>query len=194
MDPKNEEKIKHIYDDIVENDNPMPRWWLTTFFLCVAFALVYFVLFFGWGKLTIEEEYLTKWNRHQSERLAAEKLAAEKARAGIPVAKRIEMFAGDAAAVAEGRVIFTERCAMCHGTEGQGLVGPNLADDFWIHGDGGPDGIYKTVAEGVDGKGMPAWKAVLSTDDVLRVAAFVKTLRGTKPPNPKAPQGTEHKL
>ena len=90
--------------------------------------------------------------------------------------------------VAKARTKYVEVCKSCHGEQGQGGIGPNLTDDFAIHG-GAPMDIYKTINEGVPAKGMEAWGEKMPPEDVRMLAAFVITLRGTNPPNPKAPQG-----
>ena len=77
---------------------------------------------------------------------------------------------------------------MCHGPQGQGLIGPNLTDTSWIHG-GKLSEIKNTIENGVLDKGMLAWKGVLSPDEINNVVAYVHSLKGTNPPNPKAAQG-----
>jgi cytochrome c oxidase cbb3-type subunit III len=89
--------------------------------------------------------------------------------------------------VKEGAKIFAHTCAVCHGNEGQGRVGPNLTDDDWIHG-GKPSEIYAVVAAGVPSKGMPAWFPTLGATNCLAVTAFVLTRRGLHLPG-KPPQG-----
>ncbi len=90
--------------------------------------------------------------------------------------------------MAKGKEIFAGRCVPCHGDRGQGIVGPNLTDDFWLHG-GRPSEIYHTITEGVPEKGMVPWKTQLSPEEIAAVTAYVGTLRGTNPPNPKPPEG-----
>ena len=89
---------------------------------------------------------------------------------------------------AKGQEIAAKVCAACHGPDGGGLIGPNLTDSYWIHG-AALDSVYNTVANGVLEKGMPPWGKVLKPQDVERVVAYITTLRGTTPANPKAPQG-----
>ena len=84
------------------------------------------------------------------------------------------------------------RCAggwPCHGQKGEGLVGPNFADEYWIHG-GGIKNVFKVIKYGVPDKGMIAWQAQLKPADMQKVGSYILTLQGTNPPNPKAPQGT----
>lgn len=89
----------------------------------------------------------------------------------------------------EGSAIFRSKCAVCHGMKGQGMVGANLTDKYWLHGNGSLEAIYDTVTNGVLEQGMVAWKKELSEDEILAVTVFVHSLQGTNPPKPKAPQG-----
>lgn len=180
MDQKHDE-----YDGIVENDNPMPRWWLATFYLTIVFAAVYFALT-QYGKLKISDEYVTAMAAHQ-------KLAPQ----GGPSAgdgDAVQKMTTDPKMVGEGRSIFLQRCAICHANDGGGGIGPNLTDNFWLNCDGKAAGILTVVSNGVDGKGMPPWKQVLSADEVKKVTAFVLSLRGSKPAKAKPPQGDERPI
>jgi cytochrome c oxidase cbb3-type subunit 3 len=94
----------------------------------------------------------------------------------------------EAADLASGKSVFTASCAPCHGVQGQGVVGPNLTDDYWLHG-GSIGNIFKTVKYGVTDKGMPTWEKQLSPKQIADVANYIKSLHGTNPPNPKEPQG-----
>ena len=92
-----------------------------------------------------------------------------------------EMFARNAqnpATVAKGKEIFATRCASCHAPEGQGLIGPNLTDGYQLHGTTRMD-IFKTVRGGVAGTAMLAWGEQMPPADIVSVATFVTTLRGT---------------
>ena len=99
----------------------------------------------------------------------------------------------DPNSVKAGKEIFLSKCSSCHGEHGQGIIGPNLTDHFWLHGKGTAVDIFKTVDKGVPDKGMPPWGPILAASEVKNVVAFVKTLQGTNPANPKAPQGVEVK-
>ena len=89
-----------------------------------------------------------------------------------------------------GRKIFTAKCATCHGMFGEGSIGPNLTDEFWLHGGQLMD-VYRTVREGVPAKGMLAWERQLRPAELRAVSAHVGGLLGSDPPNAKAPQGEE---
>jgi cytochrome c oxidase cbb3-type subunit 3 len=84
--------------------------------------------------------------------------------------------------------VFQKNCSGCHGEKGQGTVGPNLTDKFWIHG-GGTKNVAGTIKEGVSGKGMIGWDAVFSAEELHRIAECVMMLQGTDPPKAKKPEG-----
>lgn len=89
----------------------------------------------------------------------------------------------------QSKMHYLLRCASCHGEFGEGKIGPNLTDDFWIHGDGTKASLVTMISEGVVQKGMPGWKHVFHADDISALADFVQTLQGTTPKNAKAPEG-----
>ncbi len=90
-----------------------------------------------------------------------------------------------------GKVVYTKHCLMCHGKYGEGQFGPNLTDNFWIHGNTTQD-LIRVISEGVAEKGMVSWKAKLSAQDIQNVVSFIESLQGTNPPRAKAPQGEEY--
>ncbi len=95
----------------------------------------------------------------------------------------------DAESLANGKAIFLQNCAVCHGNLGEGTIGPNLTDEYWIHGDGKINDIIRTIRNGVPVKGMIAWKSVLRPIEIHQVASYVLSLQGSNPPNAKAPEG-----
>ncbi|MCM2324678.1 MAG: c-type cytochrome [Oligoflexia bacterium] len=170
----------HSYDGIEEFDNSLPRWWLSLFYLSIAFAGGYFAYYqLGPGSTLVES--------YEKDRAARETAAAGKASAGPDGNLLLAAFKNPSERE-KGRGVYQARCAACHGPQGQGLIGPNLADDHWLHGGTLVD-IAKTVGNGVPDKGMPPWGPVISPQELLSVVAYVKGLKGTNPPNPKAPQG-----
>ena len=90
--------------------------------------------------------------------------------------------------IEKGKEIFVKNCVSCHGPQGQGIIGPNLTDDYWLHG-AGINNVVHTITFGVPAKGMITWRGVLKEKQILQVASYILTLHGTNPPNPKAPQG-----
>jgi len=172
----------HDYDGIREYDNPMPFWWKAVFAVTVIWSPIYV---FG-----MEFGYINDYGQNlREDTLEVEALrATTKAAAPVVDEALIMASAGDPARVAAGQKVFSTTCASCHNQQGQGLIGPNLTDKYWLHG-GGPMDTHKVVTEGVAAKGMPAWGNVLSADDAINVVAFISTLQGTNPADPKEPQG-----
>ena len=96
----------------------------------------------------------------------------------------------DPAVIAAGAAIFKTACAACHGEKGEGLVGPNLTDEFWLHGGTAKD-IFKTIKYGVPDKGMIAWEKTMRPKQIADIANFILSLQGSKPAGAKGPQGTK---
>lgn len=87
---------------------------------------------------------------------------------------------GDPAAIQRGKYLFIHmNCAYCHGFDGGGGMGPNLADNYWRFGADDAD-LFKTLWDGRP-QGMPAWRNALTQDDIWRVIAYIRTFRGTEP-------------
>jgi len=182
--PDQDHLLEHSYDGIQEFDNPMPRWWVYLFWATIIFSILYFfnVPGFGVGKGRIAD-----YDRD----IAAAASADAKRKAAQPAGASGEQLAAmtkDASVVALGKQVFGQNCAACHRADAGGQIGPNLADDYWLHG-GTLEQIHKTVVDGVLEKGMPPWGKVLKPNQLDAVVAYIYTLRGTNPPNPKAPQG-----
>lgn len=177
--------LDHEYDGIREYDNPMPRWWLYIFYASIVYSLLYFlnVPGIGPGKGRIAA--------YERDMAAAEAQRAKlEAAAPTMTAAQLVALSRDAQHVAAGKQVFTTNCVPCHAAGGAGLIGPNLTDDYWIHG-GRPLEILHTVRTGVLAKGMPAWGPVLQPQQLTNVVAYVLTLHDTHPPNPKAPEGVK---
>ena len=178
----NEPKIlDHDYDGIKEFDNPLPAWWLFTFGATVIFAFLYWI------------DAETGGRKTQMEAVEAELVELRKLKPTEAAASGNEddfkQFALVATNLNKGKEVFAAKCAVCHGPEGQGTIGPNLTDDYWINGKGLYTDVHKVVREGVLDKGMPNWDTLLSAEDVKSVTVFVVSLKGTSPANPKPPQG-----
>ncbi len=171
----------HVADGIAEYDNPLPGWWIGFLYGSVVFSVVYLVAYHLIGWASLEESYA-------SARRAERAGAATAVNAAGVVAGNLDARLHDAASVTAGAAVFSTYCAPCHGAGGEGNIGPNLTDDYWLHG-GAAAAIVATIAAGVPEKGMPGWGPVLGDHKVEQAAAYVLTLHGTKPPNPKAPQG-----
>jgi cytochrome c oxidase cbb3-type subunit 3 len=172
----------HDYDGIQEFDNPLPMWWLWTFFGTIIFAFTYYIHHEFGGAPTLNQE------------LEADMAAIESLKKTGPVVAIEELagFLNDKNKIAAGSIVFKEKCAACHGPFGGGLIGPNLTDNFWISGGGTPEDILSVIEKGVLEKGMPPWKDTLKTVDTFSVVAYIVSLRGSAPVNAKPPEGKEY--
>jgi len=184
--PMAEEKdllIDHGYDGIQELDNPIPAWFMYLFYGTIVFAVGYLLNYhvFRFGQLQYEEY---KTEMVQADIAKKEFLSKQANRVDENTVK----LAKDPAVLASGKAVFLQNCQPCHGPQAQGGVGPNLTDDYWLHG-GKINDLFKTIKYGVLTKGMPTWEKQLSAKQIADVANYVKSLRGTNPPNPKLPQG-----
>ena len=172
----------HDYDGIQELDNGMPPWLQSLFVGTIAIAIVYASVYFsGFGDLQMAE--LDK------EIATAEiEKKAYMAKVGASMDENTVTLITDNGVIGEGKSIFQEKCIACHGADGGGAVGPNLTDDYWLHG-GGIKNLFKVIKYGVPEKGMISWEKQLSPGDIQKVASYVMSIKGTKPANPKEPQG-----
>ncbi|MDT8887269.1 cbb3-type cytochrome c oxidase N-terminal domain-containing protein [Aquirufa regiilacus] len=187
LEQEGELLMEHTYDGIAELDNPTPPWFMYLFYSTIIFGLIYGAYYHVYQDGNIQEgEYKT------------EVAAAEKAREAY-----MKQFANSvnednvtvstaAKDLTEGSQIYSTNCVACHGDKGQGGVGPNLTDKFWIHG-GGIKDLFKTITHGIPEKGMIAWEKTLNPLQVQKVASFILTLQGSNPPGAKEPQGEEIK-
>jgi len=178
--------LDHNYDGIRELNHPLPGWWVATFALTILFAIPYYVAYTFFGAETINQE-LEKdlasisgiQQKHQNEQ------------GGFNLEKYNAYIATDNAAKV-GAKTYKRKCVACHGANGEGGVGPNLTDKFWIHGDGSAEAVYGTVSMGVPDKGMQAWAATLGEEKMFAVVKYILDFQGTNPEGQKAPQGTEY--
>lgn len=175
--------IDHAYDDIRELDNPTPAWFMGLFYATMVFGVVYLSVYhvFGWG-MNQNDEYKKEMRVAEQERKAY--LASQVDNVdenSVEVDKSPEV-------IAEGKAIFDQNCIACHGAVGEGGIGPNLTDNYWLHGASIKD-VFKTIKRGVPDKGMIAWEQQLSPSKIAQVANYILSLQGTNPPNAKAPQG-----
>jgi cytochrome c oxidase cbb3-type subunit III len=176
--------LDHNYDGIQEFDNPMPRWWVYIFWATIVFSILYWFNVPGIG---IGKGRIANYNQQMAAAAAAEakRLAAQPASASP---EQLAAMTKDATVLALGKQTFTQNCAACHRADAGGQIGPNLTDDYWLHG-AAIDQIHNTVTTGVLEKGMPPWGKVLKPAQLDAVVAYVFTLRGSNPANPKPPQG-----
>lgn len=181
MNDKKEDKLLNSnYDGIEEYDNDLPRWWLYLFYGTIIFAVGYSIYYHLGGPGLSSAENL--------EIAMAELDSIKKAQQPKESTLDLMTLVKDTPRINAGSQVFSARCLPCHGAKGEGLVGPNLTDDHWLHG-GKITEIKKVIEEGVLSKGMLSWKGQISDDEITNVTLYVWNLYGTNPPNAKAPEG-----
>lgn len=175
--------MDHAFDGIKELDNPIPVWFNGLFYSTVVFGLIYLLTYhvFGWGMLQ-EQEY-----EHE---MALAEIARQEylAQAANLVDENTVELNLDPAVIQAGSAIFATNCAVCHGASGEGGIGPNLTDQYYLHG-GDVKDIFKVVKYGVPDKGMVPWDQSLTPAQIAEVSNFIMSIVGTNPPNQKEPQG-----
>ena len=179
-----EQLLDHEYDGIREYDNPMPRWWVLVFWASFVFSLGYlFHYHLSDNGDSVAEEYALDMSRAREERA--------KGMLGETVSEAaLEKMMKDPELIADAKPLFAERCAPCHADKGQGQIGPNLTDGYWIHGKGSLMDIHTIIRDGVPDKGMPAWGMQLTPIQQRKLVGLIGSLRGQNLPG-KAPQGVE---
>ena len=180
-----DDKVVHEMDGIREYDNPMPGWLMAIWWGSLIFAVAYLVFYaLSFGEGTMEAEY-----RGETQKAITAVDAYFAANPLVPPSPA-DLLAGaaDPAIVEKGRARFVRTCSPCHGERAQGLIGPNLTDDRWIHG-GAVEQIFQTIAKGWPPKGMPPWGRVLTPDELSALVSYVRSIQGSNPPNARAPEG-----
>lgn len=179
MNPSNKEPklLDHEADGIRELDNNLPRWWVWLFYLTIIFSAAYLAIYHVFNAAPLQAE------EYRREQEAGDKIKAQ----------AIERFerditnlrpSSDVSVLSQGQIQYATLCAPCHRADGGGLVGPNLCDDYWVHGSNYVDTV-RIIMNGVPEKGMLTWRGILKPAEIQAVASFIHTLRGSNPPNPK---------
>jgi cytochrome c oxidase cbb3-type subunit 3 len=175
--------LGHEYDGIRELDNSLPPWWLWLFYITITWSVGYLWYYHvsdkGPGSA---QEYIAAMEKGE-----ADKAAYLVSQTNLVDEKTVTVLTGEAD-IAEGKEIYTANCLVCHGAAGEGGVGPNFTDKYWIHG-GSINNIFSTIKYGVAEKGMISWKEQLRPGAMQKVASYILTFQGTNPPNQKEPQG-----
>tara|TARA_R110002096_G_scaffold329006_6_gene523068 strand:+ start:35770 stop:36369 length:600 start_codon:yes stop_codon:yes gene_type:complete len=187
MDILDDEKdivLDHEYDGIIELDNHMPVWWLWLFYISIVFGIGYMFYYqvFGWGQNQIEE--------YETEMALAEEKYKSNNDGSSEAASFTWVYSDAPDAIAKGKEVFTgfnNLCFTCHGSAGEGLVGPNLTDNFWIHGCSAEE-LALSIKDGFPDKGMMPYGsgAALSNEDLNSLVSYIGSIQGTNPPNAKA--------
>jgi cytochrome c oxidase cbb3-type subunit III len=175
--------MDHNYDGIHELDNVLPPWWVKLFYVTIIFALVYLVRFHIFDGSDQKAEFDTEM---EEARVAVEEY--RKTAKDLIDEKTVTLLTS-AGELAEGKKIFETNCIACHRADAGGAIGPNLTDEYWLLG-GGIKNVFHTITNGGrDGKGMVSWKGTLKPSEIQKVASYVLSLQGSKPKDPKAPDG-----
>jgi len=172
--------LGHEYDGIRELNNRLPPWWIYGFYLTIVFAAIYL-----WRYHVSHTAPLSKEEYEIAVKKADEKVKDYLKQKGDAVNENTVSMLG-AGDVTEGKRIFQVSCISCHNEGGAGNVGPNLTDDYWMHG-GDIKSVFKTIKYGINA--MPTWQNSYSNKQIAQLASYVKSLHGSNPPNAKAPQG-----
>ena len=174
--------LDHDFDGIRELDNKIPPWWNALFYGAIIFGIIYMIDYHVIGDGNVQE------NEYKQEMQAANLQLEMLTKSGTMITEETVTVLTDASALGSGKEIFVKNCAACHGMGGEGLVGPNFTDEYWIHG-GSIKNLYLTISEGVPAKGMISWKSQLNPNQMQEVGSYILSLKGTNPPNQKGPEG-----
>jgi len=185
---KDEKKLllDESFDGIVELDNPTPPWFNFMFYTSIVFAIVY-------GFWYHYSDNLGKLQLAEYEQQLADAEVAKTAylkKVGNSIDESNVKLMADAKDLTAGKELYTAKCAVCHREDGGGNVGPNLTDEFWLHG-GQVSDVFKTIKYGVTGKGMIAWEKSLNGLQMAQLASYIKSIGGTNPRGALAPQGNK---
>lgn len=184
IDPSKENPEVHVYDGIVEENHPIPGWFRALFYGTILAGGIYFFYYgFGFG-MNQADEYAKRRAADESLQLTA----ALKENAKLPSEEELRALLADSGKREVGAKLYEVRCVSCHGSKGEGGIGPNLADSYWIHGSKLTE-IHAVIRNGVLDKGMPPWGSMLQPSEIVALVVHVRTLLGSNPAGAKAPQG-----
>ena len=174
---------EHVFDDDVQEfDNRLPNWWLWSFYLACIFSVGYWIHYHTLGTGALPTEEFRQQNEAAAARLAEMEVSDD----------TLFALSKEPTAVAAGREVWIDNCAQCHKEDASGNIGPNMTDNYWIHG-GKPMDLYNTVITGVLDKGMPDyWLRQLGNLRCQQVVAYMITIKNTNLPG-KEPQGEPEK-
>jgi cytochrome c oxidase cbb3-type subunit 3 len=184
----------HVWDGIEEYDNPMPRWWLWTFYACIIWAIGYTIAYPAWPLVSSATAGILGYSTRAE--VAAEIAKVEESNAAINTqlaSVELTDIAADADlntyAVSAGAAVFRTYCSQCHGSGAAGAVGyPNLLDDDWLWG-GDIENIHLTIAHGIRNEDdpdaryseMPVFGEILEEEEIIQVVNYVQSLSGAAP-------------
>ncbi len=174
--------FEHDFDGIKELDSKIPPWFSWLFIITIIFAAYYMIDYHVIGSGQVQLEEYT--NEVQAASLEREALI----KSGAFVNEETVTLLTEGSGLEAGKAIYDLNCIACHAADGGGIVGPNLTDDYWIHG-GGIKNVFKVIKYGVVEKGMISWQTQLNPNQIQEVASYIMSLHGTTPAAPKQPEG-----
>lgn len=177
--------LNHEYDGIRELDNNIPKWWQLSFAGTVVIGIIYIFRMFVTGSLPDQVTEL-----QEDQRVAAIKIAEYLKNSANNVDENSVVML-DAGGIAQGKELFSKNCVACHGGSGEGTIGPNLTDEYWLH-KGGIKDVFYSIKYGWPEKGMKSWQSDFSPAQIAQLASYVKSLAGSNPPNAKEKEGELH--
>ncbi len=180
---REETLLEHEVDGIRELDNLLPRWWVWLFYLTTIFAVAYMAYY---NVLKVGDLQIAAYKKEAQMGEQIKNASIAKFEGALGTLSPVQ----DAPTLGKGQVVYAQMCAPCHRADGGGLVGPNLCDDYWIHGSNYVDNL-KVIINGVPEKGMLTWRGVLKPSEIQAVASYIYGFRGTAPPSPKLPENQQ---
>lgn len=175
--------LDHDYDGIRELNHPLPSWWLGTFFITIIFAVFYYIAYTFMDAKTLDRELAEEM------KVVTELQTEFENKSGRFNLEEYNKITSDKKVMKAAKKTYKRKCKACHGKFGEGGVGPNLTDKYWLHGNGSLETVYNTINKGVVDKGMAAWGPVLGKEKVYGVLKYIQAFKGTNPDGAKAPQG-----
>lgn len=182
LSAEKEVELDHDFDGIRELNNPIPFWFNVLFYGTIIVGIMYLFAYHVFDAPLQAKEYETELVKAEEDKQAYIK------KAGSLVDENNVILLTDVAKFSEGAAIYTSKCAVCHGDNGEGKVGPNLVDEYWLHG-GDIKSVFKTIKYGVPSKGMVAWQNSFNGGQMQQIASYILSLQGTNPEGAKEPQG-----
>jgi len=186
VEREKEVDLGHEFDGIRELDNRLPPWWVGLFYGSIIFAIVYMYYYHFSGN-----EWSSRGEYAEEVATAEREARLYRIQQADVVDEENVQFLADELALEQGEVIFQSNCATCHGENGEGGVGPNLTDPYWIHG-GTINDVFSVIKYGVAEKGMVSWQAQIRPSAMEKVSSFIMSLQGTEPAGAKEKEGVYH--
>ncbi len=217
MSEHDDKLLSHDYDGIKELDNNLPRWWVGLFWVTVVWGVLYFVYYHGLNigpdsateylmeidpnyqpplrnhlLFGIVKTYRSPYSPERTDKTPFSATLGEPTEAYVEETREGDTLSytllTEPEAISSGLEVYIKNCVQCHGASGEGGIGPNLTDQYWLHGAETVD-VVKSIKYGYPAKGMIAWRTFLSSEKLIEVASYIQTLRGTNPSGGKGPQG-----